>query len=76
MCDLKKGCGFGCQVHHAAYCLLVAYATERTLVLDSEGWRYAGGGGWESMFQPLSDTCTDASGQSVHWAGMFMMIAV
>ncbi|KAL8617581.1 hypothetical protein ACOMHN_033127 [Nucella lapillus] len=67
LCDLQKGCGFGCQLHHVTYCLIVAYATQRTLVLDSRGWRYASRG-WDSVFKPLSDTCTDASGPSVHWA--------
>lgn len=66
VCDLQKGCGFGCQLHHVTYCLLVAYATERTLVLKSLGWRYASKG-WESLFQPLSNTCTEATGSMVHW---------
>lgn len=21
-CQLNKGCGFGCQIHHVAYCLI------------------------------------------------------
>ncbi|XP_076442953.1 alpha-(1,6)-fucosyltransferase-like isoform X2 [Babylonia areolata] len=67
LCDLQKGCGFGCQLHHVTYCLIVAYATHRTLVLDSKGWRYASRG-WDTVFMPLSDTCTDASGPAVHWA--------
>ena len=25
VCNLNKGCGYGCQVHHAIYCFLVAY---------------------------------------------------
>ena len=56
LCDLHKGCGFGCQIHHLTYCLITAYALGRTLVLDSHGWRYAPKG-WESVFMPLSDTC-------------------
>ncbi|XP_049875069.1 alpha-(1,6)-fucosyltransferase isoform X2 [Pectinophora gossypiella] len=57
LCSLNKGCGFGCQVHHIAYCLIFAYATERTLVVSSRGWRYHSQG-WEHVFRPLSDTCT------------------
>lgn len=58
LCRLSKPCGFGCQIHHVAYCLIFAYATERILVLDQTGWRYAGS--WETVFQPLSRTleCT------------------
>lgn len=52
LCHLSKPCGFGCQIHHVAYCLIFAYATERVLVLDQSGWRYAGS--WETVFQPLS----------------------
>ncbi|KAK7505522.1 hypothetical protein BaRGS_00003267 [Batillaria attramentaria] len=66
VCDLQKGCGFGCQLHHVTYCLLVGYAMQRTLVLKSKGWRYASKG-WDTVFQPLSKTCTDASGSMMHW---------
>ncbi|KAK5977954.1 hypothetical protein GCK32_017401 [Trichostrongylus colubriformis] len=37
ICDMRHGCGFGCQVHHLAYCLLVAFASRRTLVLGDNG---------------------------------------
>ena len=37
VCSLTKPCGFGCQMHHVMYCFIVAYATERTLILKSEG---------------------------------------
>ncbi|CAG7835828.1 unnamed protein product [Allacma fusca] len=57
VCNLNKGCGFGCQVHHVCYCLVVAYATGRTLILESRGWRY-NRQGWEQIFLPVSDTCT------------------
>lgn len=40
MCNLNKGCGFGCQIHHLTYCMIVAMATRRTLVLNSKNWRY------------------------------------
>lgn len=41
----------------------MAYATERTLVLKSKGWRYHKGG-WDEVFQPLSTSCTTADGTS------------
>ena len=25
VCNLNKGCGYGCQIHHAIYCFLIAY---------------------------------------------------
>lgn len=69
VCSLNKGCGFGCQLHHAVYCFMVAYGTERTLILKSFGWRYHKGG-WEEVFLPLSDTCRDGDGASyAHWPG-------
>merc|ERR1719322_505655 len=70
VCKLNKGCGYGCQIHHAVYCFIVAYGTERTLILKSKGWRY-NRGGYEEIFRPLSDTCLDSSGTSGHtlWPG-------
>ncbi|KAH3859244.1 alpha-(1,6)-fucosyltransferase-like isoform X2 [Dreissena polymorpha] len=62
-CNLGKGCGYGCQLHHVTYCLIMAYATQRTLILQSEGWRYASKG-WESVFLPLSKTCRTTGGQT------------
>lgn len=41
----------------------MAYATERTLILKSKGWRYHKNG-WEEVFKPLSDTCTTSEGAS------------
>ncbi|CAH0387109.1 unnamed protein product [Bemisia tabaci] len=63
VCNLNKGCGFGCQLHHVIYCFIMAYGLERTLILKSKGWRY-GVSGWESVFFPLSRTCTSANGSS------------
>ncbi|KAG1662109.1 Alpha-(1,6)-fucosyltransferase [Nymphon striatum] len=68
-CRLDKGCGYGCQIHHVLYCFLVAYGTERTLILKSHNWRYAKKG-WESVFKPISDSCTDDYGKtSSPWPG-------
>ena len=63
VCNLNKGCGYGCQIHHAIYCFLVAYGTERTLILKSTGWRY-NKKGFEEVFLPLSETCLDPGGGS------------
>uniref|UniRef100_A0A182YJU6 Alpha-(1,6)-fucosyltransferase n=1 Tax=Anopheles stephensi TaxID=30069 RepID=A0A182YJU6_ANOST len=69
LCRLNKGCGYGCQLHHVVYCFIMAYATERTLILKSKGWRYHKAG-WEEVFQPISDTCLDSNGAShASWPG-------
>ncbi|KAJ8687903.1 hypothetical protein QAD02_023698 [Eretmocerus hayati] len=56
LCQINKGCGFGCQIHHLVYCFLVAYGTKRTLILKSKGWKYQKEG-WEAVFKPVSDSC-------------------
>ncbi|KAE8587810.1 hypothetical protein XENTR_v10022117 [Xenopus tropicalis] len=69
VCNINKGCGYGCQLHHVVYCFMIAYGTQRTLILESQSWRYATGG-WETVFKPVSETCTDRSGSSTgHWSG-------
>merc|ERR1719282_959545 len=69
VCNLNKGCGYGCQIHHAIYCFLVAYGTERTMVLKSQGWRY-NKKGFEEVFLPLSESCNDPNGHSrATWPG-------
>ena len=69
LCSLNKGCGFGCQIHHAVYCFITAYGTERMLVLKSKGWRYDKAG-FEDVFHPLSDTCPHEKAVSkVAWPG-------
>lgn len=69
VCNINKGCGFGCQLHHVVYCFMIAYGTQRTLILESHNWRYAPGG-WETVFLPVSNTCTDRSGATTgHWSG-------
>ncbi|XP_050677683.1 alpha-(1,6)-fucosyltransferase [Leptidea sinapis] len=71
ICNLNKGCGFGCQLHHIVYCLIFAYASERTLILNSKGWRY-NTKGWEYVFHPISDTCTTAyDDKVVQWPGTY-----
>ncbi|CAJ1077102.1 alpha-(1%2C6)-fucosyltransferase [Xyrichtys novacula] len=69
VCNINKGCGYGCQLHHVVYCFMIAYGTQRTLILESHNWRYAPGG-WETVFLPVSNSCTDRSGATTgHWSG-------
>ncbi|CAM9841230.1 alpha-(1,6)-fucosyltransferase [Lampetra fluviatilis] len=69
VCNINKGCGYGCQLHHVVYCFMIAYGTQRTMILESRGWRYSPKG-FEKFFQPVSETCRDRSGKSTgHWSG-------
>ncbi|KAL3097878.1 hypothetical protein niasHS_000613 [Heterodera schachtii] len=60
LCELNKGCGFGCQFHHVVYCLLMAAATNRTMLLERDGaeWRYSRDG-WAAVFRSVG-SCTFA----------------
>lgn len=60
-CKVDEYCGYGCQVHHVVMCLIIAYATERTLTLEKANGIYKGHS-WDSIFLPLSNTCTQADG--------------
>lgn len=53
VCQVGKTCGFGCQMHHVTYCFILAYASERTLILDSVGWSYSSDG-WDAVFKPIT----------------------
>lgn len=69
VCTLNKGCGYGCQLHHVVYCFMVAYGTQRTLILKSKGWRYHKAG-WEDVFKPISESCRDPQGETMsNWPG-------
>lgn len=39
----------------------MAYGSQRTLVVESKNWKYHSQG-FEEVFHPLSENCTDASG--------------
>ncbi|VDP32892.1 unnamed protein product [Heligmosomoides polygyrus] len=41
VCDIPDACGFVCQLHHLVFCLMVAFASKRTLVIRGDGtsWR-------------------------------------
>lgn len=58
VCRVSKSCGFGCQIHHVSFCFILAYATKRTLILDSTNWRYSPSG-WNAVFKPISSTCSE-----------------
>jgi glycoprotein 6-alpha-L-fucosyltransferase len=68
ICQINKGCGYGCQAHHVMYCFIVAYGLQRTMIIDSSGWRYSSRG-WEGVFEPLSKTCVSYSGSVENWGG-------
>ena len=51
-CTVGKSCGFGCQAHHLVFCMVMAYGTNRTLVLNTDGWSYARRGGWQGKEAP------------------------
>jgi glycoprotein 6-alpha-L-fucosyltransferase len=58
---------FNIQIHHAVYCFIVAYGTERTLILKSHGWRY-NKKGFEDVFLPLSENCAAMPpGNHAYW---------
>lgn len=62
-CNFDEACGYGCQVHHVVFCLIIAYATERTLVLAKGNGIYHGHS-WDQVFLPLSGTCNNTDGES------------
>ncbi|KAF0750977.1 alpha-1,6-fucosyltransferase-like [Aphis craccivora] len=54
----RQSCGYGCRLHHIVNCMVVAYATNRILVLDNpQNWGFTSGG-LTKLFFPLSNTCT------------------
>lgn len=34
-CNINKGCGYGCEIHHAMHCFHIAYALGRPMYLIS-----------------------------------------
>ena len=59
LCSLDSDCGFGCQFKRIVICLIISYATERTMLLESRDWSYSceGGGKFEDIFQLPSNSC-------------------
>lgn len=64
--------GYGCRVHHFVKCLIVAYATRKTMIICNDfDWQFTSGG-WENLFLPLSDNCTLNDGETVSlWPGRY-----
>ena len=58
LCTLDD-CGFGCQFHRIVLCLIISYATKRTLLLDTQNWSYScdGEGSFDQTFHPISENC-------------------
>ena len=57
-------CGFGCEIHYTAYCLITALATQRVLILSNATWFY-GNFAVKNFFTPLSSTCMQYEGKSI-----------
>ena len=66
VCTLNKGCGYGCQMHHVIYCMIIAFSSNRTMVMNSRGWRYSKKG-WEGTFLPVSESCRNVGFGRVYW---------
>ncbi len=59
ICNFKITCGYGCLIHHAVYCFILAYATQRMLVIKSDKGNEAffDHDIFKNLFQPLSLSC-------------------
>ena len=55
------GCGFGCILHHAVYCLITALATRRVLIIPDEPWYYTNHSAI-NFLSPLSSSCLEFEG--------------
>ena len=62
---VNNPCGFACLIHQVVFCFIMAYATERTVVIDAAGWIYTSEG-WETAFLPVSK-CTIARTKRKYW---------
>ena len=59
LCRLSRDrCGFGCELHHAVFCLMMAYGTNRTLIYKTEGFGYSKDG-FNGVFKQLSNNCNE-----------------
>lgn len=58
ICEMKNSCGFGCEISRVVSCLIAAYSTKSTLILDDrDQLMLKESGGWDGVFIPLSETC-------------------
>ncbi len=77
LCKVDHRSGFGSQMHHISFCFILAYASERTLVLESSEWRHsAKAKGWDSVFLPVSPCQVPATGKYVNEAVLFVVATV
>ena len=68
ICDLRQPCGFGCVISHIGYCFIVAYATQRTMILKPQSWHHYANKQWNSVFLPISNTCTESTTSGAMWS--------
>uniref|UniRef100_A0A2S2Q3C9 Alpha-(1,6)-fucosyltransferase n=1 Tax=Sipha flava TaxID=143950 RepID=A0A2S2Q3C9_9HEMI len=64
-------CGYSCRLHHFIKCLIIAYGTERTLVIGNPAsWEFTSGG-WDTLFLPPSTCASVAANEPVlEWPGL------
>lgn len=68
VCDIGKGCGFGCQIHHVFYCMATAFGTGRTFIMQGNSWSYSRSG-WNGVFLPTSQKCESYGTGFSMWRG-------
>lgn len=69
VCGMSRPAGAGSLIHHLVYCIMAAYESGKTFVLQSKGWKYSPKG-WEVLFQPLSRNCVHVPSEAiVPWPG-------
>ena len=56
VCSHLSNCGLGCLIHQIGLCLVTAYLSNRTMILDCSVWRYSSKG-WGAAFLPITN-CT------------------
>lgn len=77
ICNLNKACGYGCQIHHLMYCFTISFFTNRTMILDSNNWRY-NSQGFGAYFQSISQTCAKNTNYQTYadWNGKDLEVGV
>lgn len=55
-CSLEDNCGFGCLFHHLTVCFMLAFYTERTVVIATTERK--GINKFHEVFQPVTNSCT------------------
>lgn len=74
ICKHRNECGFSCNLDHLVCCLITAYGTERTLILQPKKYNYYEGG-YENVFEPLSVPCLNHEEENFpEWPGRVKVI--